>query len=449
MLRLSLREDDVGTGLSAMFQLGFLALEAAAIILFIYLVTWRPAKKLWAWGQTRHPYFRRMTRAAVLVASGAAAVVIGALLPWRQFHLTGMELSRAFSGVTWLSGRTMLVGSVLAMFAAATMIFSWNLRVRRWASIAAAGFGAAAAGVAIFELARADTLTTAWIRDTLHESLGHAPSEADLATVRELMSDLGFSVTGGLGLFIVAAGSLLTVAGGIFAVTAPSPTAESMPAYQNRDEATATVKPQPSRALIRATTVAATVAMATGAAFIAFGVPTRTSPSQAAGTNLPSPEVMYWPPEPSQLRDRTRALGLPLLTQEALAFHTHQQLQVYVHGRQVPVPAGIGISPHDGLITVLHTHEADGVIHVEAPQRQRFTLGQFFRLWGVRLTPDCLATKCSSEQNQLRVFVNGRPITDDPRHIPLVDGDTIIVTYGTPDELPAVNPATSSAPPAD
>lgn len=447
MLRLSFREGDVATGLSAAFQLGFLLLEAAVMALFIYLVTWRPAKKLWMLGRTRHPFFRRMTRGAVLVAGGAAGVLIGSLLPWRQFHLTGMQLSRTFNGLTWLHGRTMVVGTIVALVAAVMMMLSWNLRVKRWASIAAVGLGSAAAALSIVELARADTLTAAWIRETLQESLGHTPSAAELGTVHQLMSDLGFSITAGYGLFIVATGSLLAVAGGIVALTARPPTAESMRAHQSLGEAT--VKPQPSRAVVRAAALGATVAMVIGAAFIAFGVPTRHRPSQAAGTSVPSPEVIYWPPEPAELGNRARALGFPLLTQEALAFHTHQHLQVYVHGRQVPVPAGIGISPQDGLITVLHTHEADGVIHVEAPQPHRYTLGQFFRLWGVRLTPHCLATECRTGQTQVRVFVNGEVVTGDPRNIPLVDGDTIIVTYGTPDELPPTDQTTPTAPSAD
>jgi hypothetical protein len=61
-----------------------------------------------------------------------------------------------------------------------------------------------------------------------------------------------------------------------------------------------------------------------------------------------------------------------------------------VNGQKVAVPEGIGIDPQAGIITLLHTHQPDGVIHVESPVERRFTLGQFFRVWGVRLSDTCI-----------------------------------------------------------
>src|SRR5919201_239751 len=80
-----------------------------------------------------------------------------------------------------------------------------------------------------------------------------------------------------------------------------------------------------------------------------------------------------WPPEYAKLPDRIAPLGLNALSQEALAFHIHQHLDIFVNGKKVAVPAFIGID--DGsFITELHTHDASGIIHVESAQTKPYTL---------------------------------------------------------------------------
>jgi hypothetical protein len=58
--------------------------------------------------------------------------------------------------------------------------------------------------------------------------------------------------------------------------------------------------------------------------------------------------------------------------------HLYQHLDLYVDGRQVSVPAGIGIDPAVGFAP-LHTHDASRVIHLESPTVRTYTLGQFLR----------------------------------------------------------------------
>ena len=60
-----------------------------------------------------------------------------------------------------------------------------------------------------------------------------------------------------------------------------------------------------------------------------------------------------------------------------------------------------------------------------------FTLGQFFGVWGVRLTPRCLGGYCSSTGKRVWVFVDGRRISDDPRLVVLAEHEEIVVAYGT------------------
>lgn len=73
--------------------------------------------------------------------------------------------------------------------------------------------------------------------------------------------------------------------------------------------------------------------------------------------------------------------GIGCDAMEGEALHIHAQLQIYFNGKSVPLPAGLGIA--DSCTYWLHTHTADGVIHVEAPVDRNFTLGQFIDVAGM------------------------------------------------------------------
>jgi hypothetical protein len=123
------------------------------------------------------------------------------------------------------------------------------------------------------------------------------------------------------------------------------------------------------------------------------------------------------------------------------------------------VPAGIGIEIRDpgvrhgrgpsygGIslckkpcISPLHTHQADGVIHTEAPKRQTFRLGKFFAEWDVRLTSACVGGYCAPAA-PIAVFVDGKRRTGNPSRIVLDDGEEIAIVIGTPPkEIPSKVP---------
>jgi hypothetical protein len=148
-----------------------------------------------------------------------------------------------------------------------------------------------------------------------------------------------------------------------------------------------------------------------------------------------------WPANVAQLRGRLDALGLPALGREGTALHTHQHLDLFVHGRHVVVPAGIGIDAAARFISPIHTHDASGVIHVESPQIRTFTLGQLFGVWGVRLTRTCLGAYCARGRERVVIYADGRRVTGDPRLLPLAPHAELVVAYGTPAELPRPVPA--------
>lgn len=184
-------------------------------------------------------------------------------------------------------------------------------------------------------------------------------------------------------------------------------------------------------------------AAAVFAAVIAGAGGSSPSPPSLPPTHLPGELVGHgpWPANVAGLGARLKALGLPALAREGTVLHIHQHLDLYVHGRRVIVPAGIGIQEAQGFISPLHTHDESGVIHVESPDVRTFTLGQFFAVWGLRLTPRCLGGYCATGASRIRVFVDGRHLSGDPRLLPLAAHEEILVAFGTRAQLPRPLPA--------
>jgi hypothetical protein len=136
-----------------------------------------------------------------------------------------------------------------------------------------------------------------------------------------------------------------------------------------------------------------------------------------------------WPPEYASLSDRLAPLGLSALSQEQLAFHIHQHLDVFVDGKPVPggVPQYIGINDN-AYITELHTHTPDGIIHVESAKQVDYTLGQFFGEWAVFLDRQCVGAYC----NGLKWYVNGVQQTGNPQNLVLRNHQQIAIVVGKP-----------------
>lgn len=153
-----------------------------------------------------------------------------------------------------------------------------------------------------------------------------------------------------------------------------------------------------------------------------------------------------WPPETAHLRARLTAIGLPVLTAEGVAQHTHQHLDLSVDGSPVTVPSDIGINRSDGFLSPIHTHDATGIIHVESPVIRDFTLGEFFDVWGVRFDAHCIGDVCDGNGRTLSIFVNGQPYTGDPRSLVLAAHQEIAVAIGTSTQLPSPVPSSFAFP---
>jgi hypothetical protein len=138
-----------------------------------------------------------------------------------------------------------------------------------------------------------------------------------------------------------------------------------------------------------------------------------------------------WPPEYAALPDRLKPLGMHALSAEALNYHVHQHLNIFVNGKRVTVPQSIGID--DGaFITEIHTHDPSGIIHVESAKKQPYTLGQFFGVWGVRFSKTCIGGYCASAGKPLRVYLDGKLYSGNPNDLILQNHQVISVVYGKP-----------------
>ncbi|HUY41138.1 MAG TPA: hypothetical protein VMV82_06175 [Candidatus Dormibacteraeota bacterium] len=138
--------------------------------------------------------------------------------------------------------------------------------------------------------------------------------------------------------------------------------------------------------------------------------------------------------------------GITCLTTEQTVLHIHTHLALFVNGKQLQIPAGIGIAPipPQGCLYWVHTHDASGIIHIEAPQIGApsggpFTLGMFFDVWGEPLTSDDVAGK----RGPVTAYVNGALWQGDLRAIPLRAHQQITLEVGK-----AVPPPNYAFPPS-
>ena len=126
---------------------------------------------------------------------------------------------------------------------------------------------------------------------------------------------------------------------------------------------------------------------------------------------------------------------------ESTVVHIHAHLAIFVNGDEQAIPFGIGIGQpwsvsdsdegpfvDDGSCFYwLHTHTADGVVHIESPVRRRFTLGDFFAVWQLPLS----SNQVGPAQGQVTAYVNGQRDSTNPPDIPLLPHARIQLDVGS------------------
>jgi hypothetical protein len=126
---------------------------------------------------------------------------------------------------------------------------------------------------------------------------------------------------------------------------------------------------------------------------------------------------------------------------EQVLFHIHAHVTVFVDGAARQIPYGIGIPGAQVSATAagpyvaagscfywLHTHAADGIIHIESPVERTYTLGNFFDVWGQTLSP----TQVGPARGTVTALYNGAVFHGNPRDIPLTKHAQIQLEVGRP-----------------
>ena len=113
------------------------------------------------------------------------------------------------------------------------------------------------------------------------------------------------------------------------------------------------------------------------------------------------------------------------------AIHIHPHLSIVSDGKPMTVPQNIGISSSlhkdhsldkyvgssmQGMAP-LHTHTADGIIHVESGVKRNYTLGEFLDIWGNK--------EFISSNKIIKMSIDGKPIDTGFRDHILRDGEKI------------------------
>jgi hypothetical protein len=163
--------------------------------------------------------------------------------------------------------------------------------------------------------------------------------------------------------------------------------------------------------------------------------------SDVGPEGVPMPGGKALGPASSPARGASRG-GIPCGSVEQLTYHVHAHLTLFVNGKPRAIPLGVGIAPPlritrsargefasgGSCFSFLHTHAADGIIHIEAPGPVTFKLGQFFDVWNQRLDRRHLG----SVSGRVVAYLNGRRWHGDPRAIPLRKHSQIQLQVGKP-----------------
>jgi hypothetical protein len=133
--------------------------------------------------------------------------------------------------------------------------------------------------------------------------------------------------------------------------------------------------------------------------------------------------------------------GIMCATTEQLVFHVHTHLTIFVNGVAKQIPYGIGIpgaetesTPSGPFVDqgscfyYLHTHAADGIIHIESPVQRTYTLGNFFDEWGQPLSRH----QVGPAHGRVVALYNGRVYKGSLRSMPLGRHVQIQLDVGSP-----------------
>jgi hypothetical protein len=125
----------------------------------------------------------------------------------------------------------------------------------------------------------------------------------------------------------------------------------------------------------------------------------------------------------------------PKTSQEDLiskqGIHWHPNLTITIKGEEQLIPGDIGMGGvnHEGI----HTHKPSDVdtLHIEKSgivKKENVRLAEFFKIWGKKLTKECIFEFCNGEDGQLKMLVNGEENTEFDDYL-MQDKDEIEIIF--------------------
>ncbi len=112
--------------------------------------------------------------------------------------------------------------------------------------------------------------------------------------------------------------------------------------------------------------------------------------------------------------------------------HWHTDLSIKILSQYQDISANIGIGIGIGITErYIHTHESDGIIHMEFPslvKKNDIKLGRFFEIWGEKFNQDCIFDKCNGLEGEVKMFVNNQPNSEFENYI-MQDRDKIEIVF--------------------
>jgi len=123
--------------------------------------------------------------------------------------------------------------------------------------------------------------------------------------------------------------------------------------------------------------------------------------------------------------------GIPCET-EMGAYHVHAHFQVLVSGKTYVAPAQTGFNFNHDCLYWLHTHAANGIVHVEGRYKFNATLGTFFDVWGQPLSTQRVWKFAVKPGESMQVWTNGKRFNGNPRDIELTAFKDITIEIGPP-----------------
>lgn len=127
--------------------------------------------------------------------------------------------------------------------------------------------------------------------------------------------------------------------------------------------------------------------------------------------------------------------GIPC-GQEVVTYHQHAHLTILDKGKPLVIPQGVGFGSTNCLYW-LHTHDGTGTIHIEGPNRAFHpTLAKFFAIWGEPLSRTRASFATVRPGEKMKVYVNQKPYSGNPRNITLLRHTTITIEVGPPFKAP-------------